>query len=200
MRIQELVERCRDAATMQNPVTGVMEVLGAFLHQPNLEQQLGTADRSTYEALYRGRDLLVLHGVVPPTPRPVDPHDHRMWAVIGVYHGQEDNQLFARTDDAALEPTERFSLRAGEIRPLDASTIHSVQASGGRYLGAVHVYGGDLFGTPRSTWCDGVEQPNDESALPAFFERLRAREDGLGRAMSVEEVTELLSSPAPDPG
>jgi predicted metal-dependent enzyme (double-stranded beta helix superfamily) len=198
VRIQELVEQCRDAATTQDPVIGVMEVLGTFLHQLNLEQQLGAADRSTYEALYRGRDLLVLHGVVPPTPRPVDPHDHRMWAVIGVYRGQEDNQLFARTDDATLEPTDRFSLRAGEIRPLDVSTIHSVRAVGG-YLGAVHVYGGDLFGTPRSTWRGGVEQANDESALTAFFERLRAHEDALGRAMTAVEVTELLSSPTPGP-
>jgi predicted metal-dependent enzyme (double-stranded beta helix superfamily) len=198
--IQDLIEQCRDAATTQEPVTGVMDVLDAFLHQPNLEQQLGTADRSTYEALYRGDDLLVLHGVVPPTPRPVDPHNHRIWAVIGVYHGQEDNQLFARTDRAALEPTERFSVRAGDIRPLDASTIHSVQAAGGGYLGAVHVYGADLFGTPRSIWRHGVEQPNDESALPAFFERLRTRENALGRAMTAEEVTRLLSSPAPSPG
>lgn len=200
MHIQELIERCRDAATTQQPATGVTEALDAFLHQPRLEQQLGRADRSTYEALYRGPDILVLHGVVPPTPRPVDPHDHRLWAVIGVYHGQENNQLFARTAGATLEPTERFSVRAGEIRQLDASTIHSVQAAGGRYLGAVHVYGGDLFATPRSTWHDGVEQPNDESALPALFGRLRAHEDALGRAMTAEEVTELLSSPAPGPG
>lgn len=198
MHIQELVERCRDAATTQEPAADVVEVLDAFLHQPRLEQQLGTADRSTYEALYRGRDLLVLHGVVPPTPRPVDPHDHRMWAVIGVYHGQEDNWLFVRTD-RALELTERLSVRAGEIRQLDASTIHSVQAAGGGYLGAVHVYGGDLFATPRSTWRDGVEQPNDESVLPAFFERLRTREHALGRAMTADEVTELLSSPASHP-
>lgn len=198
MRIQELVERCRDAVTAQDPVATVMAELDAFLHQRNLEQQLGTAQRSTYEALYRGSDLLVLHGVVPPTPKPVDPHDHRMWAVIGVYHGQEDNQLYARTGDATLEPIERFSVSAGEIRSLDSSTIHSVQAAGGQYLGAVHVYGGDLFGTPRSAWRDGVEQPNDESAMPALFARLRAREDALGRAMFVEEVTELLSSPEPD--
>jgi hypothetical protein len=75
-----------------------------------------------------------------------------------------------------------------------------VQAAGGRYLGAVHVYGGDLFGTPRSMWRDGVEQPNDESKLPVFFERLRARENALGRAMTAEELTGLLSSPAPGPG
>ena len=199
MDIQELIERCRDAATANEPITGVMDALAAFLHQPDLEKLLGTADRSTYEALYRGRDLLVLHGVVPPTPRPVDPHDHRMWAVVGVYHGQEDNRLFARTA-AGLEPTERFSVRSGEIRQLDASTIHSVQAAGGRYLGAVHVYGGDLFGTSRSTWIDGVEQPHDESALPALFARLRASEAALGRAMTAEEVSELLSSPEPGAG
>jgi predicted metal-dependent enzyme (double-stranded beta helix superfamily) len=121
-----------------------------------------------------------------------------MWAVIGVYRGREDNQLFARTD-GALEPTERFSVRAGEIRQLDASTIHSVQAGGGRYLGAVHVYGGDLFGIPRSIWRDGVEQPNDESALPTFFARLRTREHALGRPMTADEVAVLLSSPAPGP-
>ena len=194
MHVEELIEGCRDGVTTQDPVTAVMAVLGAFLHQPHLEHELGTADRSTYHALYRGNDVLVLHGVVPPTPKPVDPHDHRMWAVVGVYHGQEDNQLFARTGKAALEPTERFSLRAGELQPLDASTIHSVQASGGGYLGAVHVYGGDLFGTPRSTWHDGVEQPLDESALPAFFRSLRAHEDALGRAMTVEEVSALLSA------
>ena len=198
MDIRELIEGCCEAATTEDPAGGVVETLGAFLHQPSLGQHLGAADRSKYEALYRGSDLLVLHGVLPPTPKPVDPHDHRMWAVVGVYHGQEDNQLFARTDGAVLEPTERFSLTPGEIRPLDAATIHSVQAAGGRYLGAVHVYGGDLFGTPRSTWRDGVEQPHDESALPAFFERLRAQEDALGRAMTTEEVTELLSSPPPD--
>jgi predicted metal-dependent enzyme (double-stranded beta helix superfamily) len=123
-----------------------------------------------------------------------------MWAVIGVYHGQEDNQLFARTDAGPLEPTERFSLTPGEVRLLDASTIHSIQAAGGQYLGAVHVYGGDLFGTPRSTWRHGFEQPNDESALPAMFQRLREREDQLGRAMSAGEVEAMLSSAPSDPG
>jgi len=194
MHVDELIEASRDAARSPDAVDRVMEVLGDFLHQPDLERQLGPPNRSTYEALYRGDDVLVLHGVVPPTPAPVDPHDHRMWAVIGVYHGREDNQLFARAD-SGLEPVERFSVTPGQVRALDASTIHSVQAADGLYLGAVHVYGGDLFATPRSTWRNGIEQPNDESALPAFFRRLRAREDTLGRAMTTDEVTELLSTP-----
>jgi hypothetical protein len=33
----------------------------------------------------------------------------------------------------------------------------------------------------------------DESALPAFFERLRRREAELGRAMTPDEVARLLA-------
>ena len=62
MHVEELIEGCRDAVNTQNPVTAVMEVLGRFLHQPGLEHELGPADRSTYGALYRGNDLLVLLG------------------------------------------------------------------------------------------------------------------------------------------
>jgi hypothetical protein len=75
-----------------------------------------------------------------------------------------------------------------------------VQAADGRYVGAVHVDGGDLFASPRSTWRDGIEQPNDESALPALFTRLPAREQALGREMSAEDVAELLSSPSSGDG
>jgi hypothetical protein len=36
--------------------------------------------------------------------------------------------------------------------------------------------------------------------LPMFFARLRARDDALGRAMTAEEVTELLASAGSDSG
>ena len=95
-----------------------------------------------------------------------------------------------------LESVDRFTVGAGDVRTLDPSTIHSVQARGDRYLGAIHVYGGDLFGTPRSTWRDDVEYPMDESALPAFFDRLRRHETELGRAMTPDEVATFLAGPS----
>jgi predicted metal-dependent enzyme (double-stranded beta helix superfamily) len=193
MDISELIDACREVSGGDTPTEDVSELVGTFLHQPDLTGLVGAGDRSTYEALYRGEDILVLHGVVPPTPAPVAPHDHRMWAVIGVYQGLEHNQLFARTEGGGLEPVDRFTVAAGEVRTLDPSTIHSVQARGDQYLGAIHVYGGDLFGTPRSTWVDDVECPMDESALPAFFERLRRREAELGRALTPDEVARLLA-------
>jgi predicted metal-dependent enzyme (double-stranded beta helix superfamily) len=195
MDIRDLIDACREVAGGDDPTPDVAELVGAFLHQPHLPRLLGDGDRSTYEALYRGEDILVLHGVVPPTPAPVAPHDHRMWAVIGVYQGLEQNELFVRAEGGGLDTVDRFTVAAGDVRTLDPSTIHSVQARGDGYLGAIHVYGGDLFGTPRSTWADGVECPLDESALPAFFERLRRHETELGRAMTPDEVATFLAAP-----
>ena len=149
MDVTELVDACQEAAGSSTPTQDVSKLVAAFVHQPNLSSLLGDADRSTYEALYRGEDILVLHGVVPPTPAPVSPHDHRMWAVIGVYQGLEHNELFVRADSGGLESVDRFTVGVGDVRILDASTIHSVQARGDRYLGAIHVYGGDLFGAPQ---------------------------------------------------
>lgn len=196
MDIRELTDACRAVAGGDAPSRDVSELVAAFLHQPNLPGLLGDGDRSTFEALYRGEDILVLHGVVPPTPAPVAPHDHRMWAVIGVYQGLEDNELFVRAEGGGLESVDRFTVAAGDVRTLDPSTIHSVQARGDHYLGALHVYGGDLFGTPRSTWRDDIEYPLDESALPAFFERLRRHEIELGRAMTPDEVATFLDGPS----
>jgi predicted metal-dependent enzyme (double-stranded beta helix superfamily) len=195
MDVSELIDACRDAVGGDEPTREVSELVAAFLHQPSLRSLLGDADRSTYEALYRGPDILVLHGVVPPTPAPVAPHDHRMWAVIGVYQGLERNELFVRADGGGLDTVDRFTIGPGQVRTLDPSTIHSVQARGDRYLGAIHVYGGDLFGTPRSRWIDDAEQPMDESALPAFFDRLRRHETELARAMTPEEVAAFLAEP-----
>ena len=148
------------------------------------------------QALYRGNDLLVLHAVVPPTPRPVDPHDHRMWAVVGVDHGQEDNQLFARTDTAVLAPTEGFTVRPGDIRPLDAETIHSVR----RPVAAISAPSISMAVTcsalPEAHGGTGLSSPTMRRRSP-HFERLRAREDALGRAMTAEEVAGLPSSPTP---
>ncbi len=43
--------------------------------------------------LYRDDDLTVLHVVWAPGMS-IYPHDHRMWAVIGIYSGQEDNAFY----------------------------------------------------------------------------------------------------------
>ena len=80
------------------------------------------------------------------------PHDHRMWAAIGVYGGEEHN-AFYRRDDGAIVVSGGRELREQEVLLLGDDVIHAVSNPRQHaFTAAIHVYGGDLFGTPRSAW------------------------------------------------
>ena len=50
-------------------------------------------ERSGFFLLHHDDDLTILHVVWAPRMA-IYPHDHRMWAVIGMYTGQEDNAFY----------------------------------------------------------------------------------------------------------
>src|SRR5205814_895270 len=79
------------------------------------------------------------------------PHDHRMWATIGIYGGREDNAFFKREGDRIASAGER-SIEDGDTILLGADVIHSVHNPRQVFTEAIHVYGGDFFGTARSEW------------------------------------------------
>ena len=79
------------------------------------------------------------------------PHDHRMWAAIGIYGGQEDNTYYRRRDGGIVVAGGR-QLRAGHVLVLGDDAIHEWLNPLARYAGAVHVYGGDFVTTQRSQW------------------------------------------------
>ena len=97
------------------------------------------------------------------------PHNHQMWAVIGIYSGREDNIFWRRIAGAPAGKLEAAGARAlseKEVAPLGRDIIHSVTNPIPRLTGALHVYGGDFFGVPRSEWdaetlreqqCDGAK-------------------------------------------
>jgi len=83
------------------------------------------------------------------------PHNHQMWAVIGVYTGREDNIFWRRvpgSDGGKLEAVGARALSAKDADPLGDNIIHSVTNPISRLTGAIHVYGGDFFGAERSEW------------------------------------------------
>ena len=57
------------------------------------------------------------------------PHNHNMWAVIGVYGGREDNIFWRRCKDEAnglIEAAGAKSIGPKEVRPLGDDIIHSL--------------------------------------------------------------------------
>ncbi len=109
--------------------------------------------------LFRSPELLILNATLYPhftSP----PHDHRMWAVIGIYEGQENNTFYRRSADG-LEEVNQRAIRAGEAVLLGSEVIHAIQNPlAGSTLG-LHVYGGDLATATRSMW-----HPHSRAELP----------------------------------
>src|SRR5262245_978568 len=63
--------------------------LGPFL------KGLGEPQRSGIQKIYHSGDLTILNVIWGPRMT-ISPHDHQMWAVIGIYTGREDNIFLKR--------------------------------------------------------------------------------------------------------
>jgi predicted metal-dependent enzyme (double-stranded beta helix superfamily) len=80
------------------------------------------------------------------------PHNHGMWAVIGIYTGREDNIFWRRPvlSTGRIEAAGARALSEREAVPLGPEIIHSVINPIKRLTGAIHAYGGDFFAISRS--------------------------------------------------
>jgi predicted metal-dependent enzyme (double-stranded beta helix superfamily) len=110
----------------------------------------------------------------------VMPHNHEMWAVIGIYTGREDNILWRRIENEAggkIEAAGAKALSEQDVIPLGHDIIHSVTNPIPRLTGAIHVYGGDFFQVERSEWDPEtlLECPYDAAKTIRLFEEANAR-------------------------
>jgi predicted metal-dependent enzyme (double-stranded beta helix superfamily) len=83
------------------------------------------------------------------------PHNHNMWAAIGVYSGREDNIFWRRLDNkenGKIEAAGAKSLETFDAVPLGSDIIHSVINPTNKFTCALHIYGGDFFGADKSSW------------------------------------------------
>jgi predicted metal-dependent enzyme (double-stranded beta helix superfamily) len=166
--LDTFIVECRSALSEVNPTLAVKEIVARSVADPAamanaLPQKAGVT------VIVREPDLTVLGVAVPggmPKARSI-PHDHRMWAVVGVFAGQEDN-VFFRKAKSSLVDSGGQSLGVTETLAMGAETVHAVHNPlAHSALGAIHVYGGDLIGVQRSMWIQPgyVEQPYDESKV-----------------------------------
>jgi predicted metal-dependent enzyme (double-stranded beta helix superfamily) len=175
--IDRFVVDCREALAEREHHRAVRELL-----ERTVADRRGVADALAptdggFTLLHHAPDLTVLHVVWAPGMR-IFPHDHRMWAAIGIYAGQEDNEFFRRAgEDGRLTGSGGKELTEGDVAVLGADTIHAVTNPLARLTAAIHVYGGDFVNQPRSQWGPGepVERPYDiDEARLEFEEANRA--------------------------
>jgi hypothetical protein len=104
------------------------------------------------------------------------PHNHQMWAVIGVYTGREDNLFWRRipgSENGKVEAAGARALCEKDAEPLGRNIIHSVTNPVPRLTGAI---GGDFFGAVRSEWDPEslLEQRYDVEKNMRLFEEANA--------------------------
>jgi predicted metal-dependent enzyme (double-stranded beta helix superfamily) len=182
------IESCK--AAVREGQRAVRElVLEAVADPSAIVAELGEPAAAGVFPLYRADDLTVINFVWAPYMTLL-PHNHNMFAVIGIYSGREDNLFWRRIgagDRAApgIEAAGAESMGPGQVATLGRDIIHSVANPIDKLTSAIHVYGGDFFSPPepRSQWDHEtlVEQPWDMDHTRAVFREAEARYN-VGRA------------------
>jgi predicted metal-dependent enzyme (double-stranded beta helix superfamily) len=166
---------CSAAMAEQGALLAIREIVARAVEIPGaVLKALGQPSRAEVQTLHRSTDLTILNVIWGPRMT-VMPHNHEMWAVIGIYTGREDNILWRKIQVEATSRIEAVGAKALSERdalPLGHEIIHSVTNPIGRLTGAIHVYGGDFFAVPRKEWDPErlVEQPYDVQKTLQLFE------------------------------
>jgi predicted metal-dependent enzyme (double-stranded beta helix superfamily) len=151
MDLERFIEDCRAAHAADRSHKAVREVVARAVSEPGaVLKWLGAPQRGEVQKLYHSPGLTILNVVWAPYMT-IYPHNHRMWAVIGVYTGREDNIFWKRAGNK-VEAAGAQALSERDAVPLGQDIIHSVTNPIPRLTGAIHVYGGDFFGAERSEW------------------------------------------------
>jgi predicted metal-dependent enzyme (double-stranded beta helix superfamily) len=170
--VDGFVEECRAARAEAEPRRAVREVLGRALADPAAVADALRPVEGGLQLLHHGPDVTVLHVVWAPGMQ-MFPHDHRMWAAIGIYAGKEDNSFYRRSGPGrrTLVESGGKSLAPGDVLVLGDDAIHAVANPLSTLTGAFHVYGGDFVHQPRSQWGPGPleERPYDMDDVSRQF-------------------------------
>jgi predicted metal-dependent enzyme (double-stranded beta helix superfamily) len=164
--LDQFAADCREALREKSAQPAMREVLARAVSDPGaVLKALGEPKQGELIKLYHSPDLTILNVLWAPWMTML-PHNHAMWAVIGIYTGREDNIFWRRLPDGSgkVEAAGAKALCEKDVIPLGQDIIHSVTNPLPRLTGAIHVYGGDFFAAGRKEWdaetlreqdCDG---------------------------------------------
>ena len=173
--VDQFIADCRAAVRADSTHKSVREVVARAVAEPSaVVAGLGEPKRAEIQKLHCSEELTILNVIWGPGMT-IMPHNHLMWAVIGIYTGREDNIFWRRIPEVAgkIEAAGAKSLGPGDAEPLGRDIIHTVTNPLSRLTGAIHVYGGDFYAASRSEWDPEtlLERPHDMQKNLALFER-----------------------------
>ena len=168
-------------ACQGQPPSAVKELLAEALRDPeSVKEALATigGGKNVGEGamgdlvIYRSSDLTILKAAVPAKFKS-PPHNHLMWAVIGVYDGQENNYFYRRSS-GGLEAAGGKQLRSPDVLALGEEAVHAIENPLERTSFAIHVYGGDLPSAPRRMWnpLTRQEEPFEYQTMMGYARQL----------------------------
>src|SRR5262245_54268282 len=163
--LDEFIKDCEQALQENDSRRAIRETLDRTVsNASDVADSLDHA-RGGLNVLHRSDTLTILNVVWAPG-MVLQPHEHRMWAAIGIYAGQEDNAFFRR-DGASITQSGGKELHESDVLMLGDDAIHSVTNPRRSCTGAIHVYGGDFVSTERSEW-----DPITLTERPYDYERI----------------------------
>jgi predicted metal-dependent enzyme (double-stranded beta helix superfamily) len=149
--LERFIDDVRHAHRAGAGQAGVHELVARAVSTPaSVLKGLGEPTGAGIFKLYHDSELTILNIVWAPL-MVLLPHNHTMWATIGIYTGREDNILW-RSTDGHVTACGGKSLCERDVFSLNEDAVHSVVNPIERLTAAIHVYGGDFFAPGRSEW------------------------------------------------
>jgi predicted metal-dependent enzyme (double-stranded beta helix superfamily) len=176
MDIERFVEDCVVANQEAHAQAAVKEVLARAVSTPGaVVAALGDPVKAGLNVLLNSPTLTIFAATWTPQMN-LMPHDHLMWANIGIYTGREDN-IFWKRSAGGIETVGAAALFEKDTAELPKDALHSVTNPLLRFTGGIHIYGGDYFHTTRSQWNPETleEEPSDGAVIRGIFERENER-------------------------
>lgn len=172
IEMQKFIEECIAANKESNPQEAVKAVLAKGVSNPQaMLKAIGEPTEAGLKVFLRSKDLTIFAASWTPQMN-LMPHNHHMWANIGIYTGREDNIIWERNKDR-LKAHDVRCLFAGDVATLNTNAIHSVTNPLPRFTGGLHIYGGDFFATERSQWDPDtlIEEPSNGDVIRNIFKK-----------------------------
>ncbi|NND18882.1 MAG: hypothetical protein HKN98_09930 [Silicimonas sp.] len=171
--VDRFIADCREAVDNDPTHLATAEIVRRAMSDPSgVLATLGEPTEPGITPLYQSSDLTILNLAWKPSTT-IPPHNHEMWAVIGIYGGREDNIFWRRIKDhpeGLIEAAGARALSTGDVCPMGSDIIHSVTNPVPKLTAALHIYGGDFFEAERSEW-----EPEGLTEHQLDMEAVRAR-------------------------